>query len=108
MTKNDFYVTGQFSEKLIFKEDSLTTTTPYDNDGFFLKLGSDGESYWLKQFGTPGVIKKAYKTYEGGFDLAFDKDGNVIVLAIMNIVPKKCYFCLKNQKRTKQEDSIFH
>ena len=80
-SEGNFYVTGSFTAHMNFNNKTLTTTGSFDKDGFVLKIGNHKNDNWIKQFGSPGIIRKGYRTSEGGDDLSINKINEIYVLA---------------------------
>ncbi|MCB0626119.1 MAG: hypothetical protein KDC43_19950 [Saprospiraceae bacterium] len=77
----DFYLTGDYHENLSFRNDSLQTDGPYDNDGFILKVDPAGSRSWLRRFGNRGNLRYGYRSQERGADLAPLPQGGMLVAA---------------------------
>lgn len=83
--EGNFYLTGGFRKQLLFRADTISTTGQYDYDGFLIKV--NGANHWLRQFGTAGIIKRAYRTYERGTDLILDSKGNIVISSLIQETP---------------------
>lgn len=81
--ENDFYLTGKFSEQFVFGSDTLKTKASYDSDGFIHKVSQQGISKWIRSFGLKNNYSKISYADETGCDLAFDKNNDVLLCALV-------------------------
>ena len=89
-SKGNFLLTGYFHSSLSCarpgKKGSeknepfrIVTEDQWDNDGFLLKIGSDGDPLWIRQFGGKGATQYGYRSRDAGFDLAINDRDEIIV-----------------------------
>ena len=64
-----YYLAGAFYETFGYDSLILTTTGPFDQDAFVLKIDQEGNPLWVKKFGNPGIVRKGYRTAEAVYDL---------------------------------------
>lgn len=69
-TEGAYYLAGSFADEFEFADDLLYTQSYLDQDGFVMKLNSEGEMEWLNQVGKVGVTSEFYVTHDAACDLA--------------------------------------
>ena len=75
----NFYLAGAFHTSFSYDSLQLTTTGPFDQDAFLLKVDEWGNNSWVRKFGDPGIVKNGYRTNEMGCDLNRGDSGEILL-----------------------------
>tara|TARA_Y100000385_G_C13102702_1_gene645551 strand:- start:2492 stop:3805 length:1314 start_codon:yes stop_codon:yes gene_type:complete len=82
--QDDFYISGKFNTKMTADTLSLYTSSDMDEDGYVFKMNYKGKVAWAHQFGLKNAPLEYATSKESGGDIAFAKNGDVLVSAVIN------------------------